>query len=412
MVSLAVKADLRAAFASPVTLGGAVLGVLEFLAQDIPQPDPTLLEAFATIGAQLAQYLERDAADRALRAGEERMRSVLENMLEGLIVSDAAGVIQSLNPAAERMLGWRSWELVGQSLSVLLPRSILDPDAFLRDAVPRALGRVSEWDLRRRNGEVFRCELTLYEFQTPAGRQLAGHVRDISEKRKLERMKREFVATVSHELRTPLTSIRGSLGLLAAGAMGGLPTEALEVVQIAERNAIRLIGLINDILDLERLESGRMDLAIRDHEAAGMVTRAMDAVAGMARSRGVKLEALSAAGRVQGDEERLVQVLVNLLSNAVKFSPDGGRVTIESAPGDGAVEFRVSDQGRGIPESFREIIFNRFQQVEASDSRQKGGSGLGLAICKAIVEQHGGSIGVESQPGRGSTFWFRIPAAS
>jgi PAS domain S-box-containing protein len=412
MAPLALKAELHTAFASPVTLGGAVLGVLEFVARDIPQPDAILLEAFATVGSQLAQYLERDAADRALRAGEERMRSVLENMLEGLIVSDPDGVIQSLNPAAERMFGWRSWELVGQRLSVLLPRSILEPDAYLRDAVPRALGRVSEWDLRRRDGEILRCELTLYEFQAPAGRQFAGHVRDISEQRKLERMKREFVATVSHELRTPLTSIRGSLGLLAAGALGELPGEAQEVVQIAERNAIRLIGLINDILDLERLETGRMDLAIRPHEVAGVVGRAIDAVAGMAHGRGVKVEARSASGSVQGDEERLVQVLVNLLSNAVKFSPEGGSVTIEAAPGDGGIEFRVSDQGRGIPESYREIIFNRFQQVEASDSRQKGGSGLGLAICKAIVEQHGGSIGVESQPGRGSTFWFRIPAAS
>ncbi len=410
MAPLAVKAGLRAEFASPVTLGGEVLGIIEFLAEEIAQPDPALLEAFASIGSQLAQYLERDAADRALRAGEERMRSVLENMLEGLIVCDPKGVIHSLNPAAERMFGWSSWELVGQSLSALLPRSILDPDVFLKDAVPRALGRVSEWDLRRRSGEVFRSELTLYEFQTPAGRLLAGHVRDISEKRELERMKREFVATVSHELRTPLTSIRGSLGLLGAGALGGLPSEAMEVVQIAERNAIRLIGLINDILDLERLESGRLELTIRPHEAAAVVARAMDAVAGMARGRDVTLEAVPAQGRLQADEERVVQVLVNLLSNAVKFSPAGGRVRVEAAARDGSVEFRVSDQGRGIPESYKEIIFNRFQQVEASDSRQKGGSGLGLAICKAIVEQHGGTIGVDSEIGHGSTFWFRIPA--
>jgi PAS domain S-box-containing protein len=411
MAPLARAAGLDGAFASPVALGGEVLGVLEFLGASVAQPDPALLEVLATVGAQIAQMLERDAADRLVRAGEERMRSVLENMLEGLVVSDPRGVIQSLNPAAERMFGWRAWELVGQGVATLLPRSVSDPTAYLRDAAQRALGRISEWDLRRRNGEVFRCELTLYEFQTPGGRSFAGHVRDISERRKLERMKREFVATVSHELRTPLTSIRGSLGLLGAGALGELNAEALDAVRLAERNTLRLIGLINDLLDLERLESGRLDLKLAPLDAASVVRRGIEAVAETARARGIAIERGPAAGRLVGDEERLVQVLVNLLSNAVKFSPDGGRVTLAAEAVEGHVEFRVADRGRGIPESFQEIIFDRFQQVEASDSRQKGGTGLGLAICKAIVEQHRGAIGVTSRPGQGSTFWFRIPEA-
>jgi PAS domain S-box-containing protein len=409
MAPLARKAGLQGAFAAPVQVGGEVLGVLEFLARELPQPDPMLLEAFLAVGSQVAQLLERDAADGALRASEERMRAVLENMLEGLIVSDPSGTILSLNSAAEQMLGFKSWELVGENLAMLLPRSVQDPARFLSDAMQRALGRVTEWDLRRKNGEMFRCELTLYEFQTPTGRNYAGHVRDISEKRKLERMKKEFVATVSHELRTPLTSIRGSLSLLSAGAMGPLDPEALEVVQIAERNAIRLIALINDILDLERLESGRLDLEIKPHDVADVVTRAIDSVAGMAQTRGVRIATGPAPGRFMGDPERLVQVLVNLLSNAVKFSPDGAVVNVDCAALDHSVEVRVKDQGRGIPASYRDLIFNRFQQVEASDSRQKGGSGLGLAICKSIVEQHGGTIGFESEHGHGSTFWFRIP---
>jgi signal transduction histidine kinase len=143
-----------------------------------------------------------------------------------------------------------------------------------------------------------------------------------------------------------------------------------------------------------------------------VVRQGIEAVAETARARGITIEAGRVEGTFVGDEERLVQVLVNLLSNAVKFSPDGGRVDVQAQPVDRHVVFRVTDRGRGIPESFREIIFHRFQQVEASDSRQKGGSGLGLAICKAIVEQHRGAIGVESRLGEGSSFWFRVPEAN
>ena len=409
----AAAADgLVCAFGAPVALGGEVLGVVEFFGRCGENPDPELLPMFASVGSQIAQFMERDAADRALRASEDMTRSVVDNMLEGLIVVDEGGIIESMNAAAERIFGYTSHELVGQSVKILLPRSLLkESDTFLRDARQRALGRVTEWEGRRRNGDLVSVELSLYEFITPAGRRIAGHLRDVSERRALDRMKREFVATVSHELRTPLTSIRGSLSLLSGGALGELPDEAKEVVGIAERNTVRLISLINDILDLERLEAGRLEMHVEGLDLAPVIERSLESVRALAEQEGVRLESGATALRALADGDRLVQVIVNLLSNAIKFSPKGAAVTVSTAETAAGVEIRVTDRGRGIPAAYQRSIFERFEQVEASDSRRKGGTGLGLAICKSIVEQLGGAIGVESEVGVGSGFWVRLPAA-
>ena len=355
---------------------------------------------------------DRKRTEEALYASERLARSIIDNMIGGLIITDPRGVIVSLNPAAEKIFGWRQEELAGRSLAALMPSSQkTDAAAFLRTAYGKAIGRVTEWEGRRKNGEVFPFELSLFEFDTPEGKHLGGNVRDITERREVERLKREFVSTVSHELRTPLTSIRGSLGLLRSGAVGDLPPEAGDLVAVAERNVIRLIGLINDILDLERLEDGRIELHLASVPAGGAVTRAVEAVHAFAGEQGILLESGPSDADVRADGDRLVQVLVNLLSNAVKFSPRGSKVSVTvTAVGDMA-EFRVADRGRGIPPALRIAIFERYRQVEAGDTREKGGAGLGLAICKAIVEQHGGTIGVESEEGRGSTFWFRVPIA-
>jgi signal transduction histidine kinase/DNA-binding response OmpR family regulator len=229
--------------------------------------------------------------------------------------------------------------------------------------------------------------------------------------REVERLKQGFLSTVSHELRTPLTSIRGSLGLLASGAVGDLSGEVLEVVAIAERNAVRLVALINDILDLERLETGKIELQFGQVPVESVLRRALDSLATFGQEHGVTVEAPEVSSTIWVDADRIVQVLVNLLSNAVKFSPPAGVVTIGVRPGEGWVEFRVTDRGRGVPAAYRRAIFERFRQVETSDAREKGGTGLGLAICKSIIEQHGGMIGVESEEGCGSTFWFRIATA-
>ena len=226
-----------------------------------------------------------------------------------------------------------------------------------------------------------------------------------------ERLKNGFLSTVSHELRTPLTSIRGSLGLLASGATGVLSDDAIRLVEIAERNAVRLMALINDILDLDRLETGTIQLQCARVPAASIVRRAIESLPAIGQRHGVAVEVDEVSAMIWADADRIVQVLVNLLSNAVKFSASDGVVTIGVARKDEWLEFRVTDRGRGVPASQHLAIFERFRQVETSDAREKGGAGLGLAICKSIVEQHGGAIGVESTERNGSTFWFRVRTA-
>jgi len=357
---------------------------------------------------------ERRRAEEKLRASEARTRSIIDNMLGGLITIDDQGCIDTVNPAAEHIFGYRREELLGQRLSALLADAPgLDKNEYLRTAFAKAIGRVTEWEGQRKRGEVFPFELSMFEFETEAGRQFAGSIRDVSERREVERLKNQFISTVSHELRTPLTSIRGSLSLLNSGMLGDLPGEAKEAVEIAERNAVRLIGLINDILDLERMEAGRIELSLADAEIASVLSRSVEAVRGVAEQQGVLVEILETNTRAWADADRLVQVVVNLLGNAIKFSPRGQKVTLQAFAVEPFVEVRVTDRGRGVPEALRETVFERFKQVEASDAREKGGTGLGLAICKTIVELHGGQIGVlAGDAGRGSTFFFRVPDAT
>jgi PAS domain S-box-containing protein len=356
---------------------------------------------------------EHRAAEEALRISENGMRALLENMLGGLIVAVPGGVIEHANPAARKMFGYDGDELVGRHLSVLVPvKEGIDTEASRKAAFDESLGRVTEWVGRRKDGSEFPFELSLFQFEGPKGHRVAGNVVDVTHRHEVDRLKREFVSTVSHELRTPLTSIRGSLGLLAGGMLGPLTPDAQEIVAVAERNVVRLMGLINDILDLERLEGGRFEIRFEPVEAAPLVARAVESVRGAAEAAGVRIEVEPVSGIVRGDADRLVQVFVNLIGNATKFSPRGAAVTVRAVASGSMCEFQVEDRGRGVPQALREVIFDRYRQVEAGDARTKGGAGLGLAICKSIVEQHGGSIGVRSDGGSGSTFWFRIPHGS
>jgi signal transduction histidine kinase len=231
----------------------------------------------------------------------------------------------------------------------------------------------------------------------------------VSDLRELDRMKSEFVSVVSHELRTPLTSIRGSLGLVASGAMGELPTEAHEMLRIAVTNTDRLVRLINDILDLERIESGTEALHLAPNPLDDIVAEAVRSVQGTAEQAGVTLEISPSGAVVQADHDRLVQAVTNLLANAVKFSERGASVRVDAVGRGVWVALRISDEGRGIPADKLESIFGRFQQVDASDAREKGGTGLGLAITQSIVERHGGRIEVTSEVGKGSTFTIALP---
>jgi signal transduction histidine kinase len=240
--------------------------------------------------------------------------------------------------------------------------------------------------------------------------------RDVSERRRLEKMKDEFISTVSHELRTPLTSLRASLGLIASGSLDRRPEKQHQLVEMAIANSDRLIRLVNDILDFDRVGKGKLPLDRQPVEASVLLRRAADVAYPQATQSRITLQIEAQPIQVLADEERILQVLNELVANALKFSSSDTAIRL-SAQSCGApsvqaeVCFSVQDQGRGISPEKLERIFDRFQQGDASDSRALGGTGLGLALCRSIVEQHGGRIWAESTPGQGSKFQFTLPAA-
>jgi PAS domain S-box-containing protein len=372
-----------------------------------PVPDDS--GEIGLVMAIITDITQRKRDEIALRHSEARSRAIIDNSISGLILADAHGRIELLNPAAELMFGYTQAELVGQPLMILLSAKDDEARTASFEKLRRdALRKVTEHEGRRRGGEVFPLELGFYQFATESGNQLVWNVRDLSERQEVEKLKKEFISTVSHELRTPLTSIRGSLTLIASGAMGAVAPEAQELLAVANRNTIRLIALINDILDLEKLESGKLEMQISAQSLLPAIERAHESVKSFADQNQIRLEIAPTEAQVLMDSDRIVQVLVNLLSNAVKFSSSGSAVKITVEPLEREFEVCVTDQGRGIPAQHLGKLFERFRQVEASDDRQKGGTGLGLAICRNIIEQHGGTIGVISEEGKGSTFWFRL----
>ena len=239
---------------------------------------------------------------------------------------------------------------------------------------------------------------------------MRGTGQDVTERREVERSKDEFVSIVSHELRTPLTSIRGSLGLLDGGVLGSLPDAARRMIDIAVQNTDRLVRLINDILDIERIDSGTIEMHPQPCDAGELIGHAIACVEQFAADAQVSLTATSESLTLCADADRVLQTLTNLIGNAVKFSAAGDTVRVSCTSRGDEVLFKVADNGKGIRADKLSLIFERFQQVDASDSREKGGSGLGLAICRKIVEHHGGRIWVDSELGRGSTFSFTLPA--
>ena len=246
--------------------------------------------------------------------------------------------------------------------------------------------------------------------------QVSGMVvafQDVSERRRLERMKDEFISTVSHELRTPLTSLRASLGLISSGALDKRPEKQRQMVEMAIGNCDRLVRLVNGILDFESSERGRLALNLEPVETIDLLRRAADAAHAAATQARIDFRVEAPPAAVLADEERILQVLNELVTNAIKFSPAETAIRLWSRALAARPKFasRWKIEGRGIAAEKLERIFERFQQGDGSDSRALGGTGLGLALCRSIVEQHGGRIWAESQPGKGSRFQFTLPMA-
>ncbi|HEU4558849.1 MAG TPA: ATP-binding protein [Longimicrobium sp.] len=395
-----------------LVLAGGILALLLALAAGamVLRRTARLDEANRRLHDEAAErILARQAAERLARQNE----LILNAAAEGIYGVDAHGYTTFVNPAAAAMLGYGADDLPGRpyEATLLARASGEDPvRAALLSGEPRT---VTDAAFRRADGSRFPVEFTC----TPIVEEnhIAGAVitfRDVTERREVDRMKDEFISVVSHELRTPLTAIRGSLGLLAAGKAGDIPQRGQRMLEIAVQNTDRLIRLINDILDIERIESGKVAMEPAPVNAAELAQGAAEVMLPMAERVGVELYVWAEPMHLVADADRILQVLTNLLSNAIKFSPAGTSVQLTVEPRDGEAIFRVADQGRGIPEDRLESIFERFQQVDSSDSRQKGGTGLGLAICRSIVSQHGGRIWAESEPGEGSTFAFTLPLSA
>lgn len=342
--------------------------------------------------------VEKQVAERTLELG-----GIVASVLESIITVNVHGMIESINPAGEALFGYRAEELNKRHISALIP------DFF---AVMQAPGKRRDTTAMRKDYLPIPIELAISTLQLPERKIYTAIIHDLTERLRINRMKDEFISMISHELRTPLTSIRGSLGLITGGTLGNIPDAIRDMLRIALNNSERLGGIIDDILDIEKLELGKVSMELQPCRLHDLLNHAMTHNQAFAQQYQIKLrliEPLDSTVRVNVDEARFQQVMNNLLSNAVKFSTAGGTVEILTDIIDGNARILVKDHGCGIPEEFRPRIFQKFSQADSSDTRRGSGSGLGLCIVKCIVEQMGGRISYTSEPGQGSTFYFDLP---
>ena len=347
----------------------------------------------------------------ALNEAYDKEKAIVQSMQVGLSIVDKDGKVISINPRMERLFHYSESELAGKNITVLFGESgNADEDvSFAQNLLENSLNKICETTAITKTGESVPVEVMTSNLGSQKNRMYIVNFLDVSERHEVERLKREFVAMVSHDLRTPLTSVLSSLTLLGTGTFGDLNAKGTKLVETSETELTRLIQLINDLLDVARMEAGRMEFHFAEVDIDSVIESSINAVRGVAQKANIALKVPTTNCRIVADGDRLIQVLVNLLSNAIKFSPEKSEVEILVNTTPHWTEIAVKDHGSGIPRSSQERIFDRFQQVERSDNKHKSGTGLGLAICKTIVDGHNGSIGVTSEENCGSTFWFRVP---
>ncbi len=352
---------------------------------------------------------ERKEAEEMLRESEERFRTIIEHIPVGLLIVNKEGNIETGNRWIENVLGVSLSGLRGVPAQSLIEERV-ESQSELNELVNRTIHQPVECEARKADGSLLEVELSSTAFRAGNEERFLLAIADVTARRQVERLKGEFVAMLSHDLRSPLTAIRVALGILNRPVYADLTSEGCTVVSNAQREVDRLLQMINDLLDLERLNDGKMPLHKEPVLIQNVVSEAIESMRLLAEKNGVILASDVEPCEIFADCDRLVRVVINLLSNAIKYSPSEGIVTVHCRAAQEYLEVRVSDQGPGLPVGYESLIFKRFEQLTPMDTVSKSGSGLGLAICKAIVESHGGEIDVKTKSdGTGSTFWFRLP---
>lgn len=378
----------------------------------------------------------------AERGGERRFRELLEAAPDSIIEVDSEGQVVLLNRATETLFGYNREELLGQSVELLVPESVRAAHARHREdyrehPLTRPMASGLELYGRRKDGSRFPVEISLSPVESDAGFRVTAIIRDITERKKAEeqlrrvreqymnelelqnrqieranQLKSEFLASMSHELRTPLHTIIGFSELLGEQIEGSLNAKQQRFVDHIHSDSLHLLELINDILDLSKVEAGRIELRAEPLDLGEVIEESIFSIRPMAENKSLAIRAhVAPMPAIRADRVRIKQILVNLLSNAVKFTPAGGRIDVDAIMADGWAEISVADTGIGIPPQEHAAIFDIFHQAGATTKGVREGTGLGLAITKRLVEQHGGTIMVSSEPGKGSRFTFTIPSA-
>lgn len=336
---------------------------------------------------------------RALTANRARVKDILTSFPLGLIVINEKKEIVAVNKKVQEFLLFTPEEVSARPITFLLP-DLSEINIDPRPVVTMAL---------RKDGEHLPVEIYVNEFESGTDRKVFIHIQDITERHRLEVLRQELVAMVSHDLRTPLTAIQAVLTMLDEGVYGELKENGHKALGRAQQSADYLIGLVRDLLDSEKLETGKIDIVFQETSVGKVIQKTLDSIESAAIANGVKLESDYTNDGFEAEEDRIVQVLINLATNAIKYSPAGSSVEIKAGIEGTAVKFSVKDKGPGIPENMRTRIFERYQQADQPLATQRKGFGLGLAIARALVAGHNGKIWVESELGAGSTFCFTIP---
>lgn len=416
-----------------VTMPPSILREYDGLASSLTTVSQALSESFGNLSrnrASLAQQVEEQTSQ--ITYTNTLLNSMLDAATEvSIIATDRQGIITIFNRGAERLLGYPAEAMVGKKTPVLLhdPGELASRSRELSEELGHPVTGFQAFITRAGQGEADISDCTYIHHDghavpvslivtaiTDRNGDISGYVCiaiDISERRRMDNLKDEFISTVSHELRTPLTSIAGALALMASGKVGEVPESMSQMLSIAESNSQRLTQLVNDLLDFQKIASGGMDFTLKRHALPGLVREAIDQNQPYAGDRNIILAADEPVQDVdiKVDRGRLMQAMSNLISNAIKFSPDGGAVRIRTMASAAAATLSVIDQGPGIPAHFRRKIFAKFAQADASDTRQQGGTGLGLAITRELVERMGGYVHFDSAPGQETAFHITLPLA-